>query len=80
MGYVKEVSVVEVGNRRRRLGAGRTVIEEELRPDAQSWGQGYATWQGKLGVAAGKGWVRVYGQGLNYPYVAEGRVVGGPNP
>ena len=70
----------EIGARRLKNGPGRSSYHDEYRPDAVPWkrfvrwGLVEAGW--KLGVPVGEGWVRMYGEGLNYPYVEHGQIKG----
>ena len=73
----------EIGQRYRRYAGGR-VWDLEYRPDAQPFRGPYVAFDAcpdgcRLGVPDHDAWVRVYGDGLNYPYALGGRIVGGPH-
>ena len=69
----------EIGARRLSNGPGRSSYHDEYRPDAVPWKRGFVQFSnGKLGFGVGPDWVRIYGDGVNYPYIgADGKMVVG---
>jgi hypothetical protein len=67
-----------LGTRRLTQHGGKT-WDIEYRPDALPGPGRYVRWdEWHVGIPVGEGWVRIYGEGLNYPYLAHGAIVGGP--
>lgn len=61
---------MKVGERVTHWKGGRCV-SDEYQPEAQPWKYGLVIFGSRLGKPVGDGWVRVYGDGLNYPYLNE---------
>lgn len=68
----------DIGERAVRVQGSRT-WELEYQPHAVAFRGPYVQFNGgKLGTPVGDGWVRIYGEGLMYPYLENGQIIGGP--